>query len=124
MDFEISKEQMAVYRATARQRQQQKEHQLALRYRRAWDVARQAVVILKEQFGAQRVVIFGSALFAQRFHQHSDVDLAVWGLDEKLYYRAVARLLDIEPTIPVDLVESELASPALSQVIEEEGVPL
>jgi predicted nucleotidyltransferase len=121
---EISTEQMALYRATAQQRWQQKEHQLALRYRRAGEVARQAAVILKEQFGAQRVVIFGSALFAHRFHQHSDVDLAVWGLDEKVYYRAVARLLDIEPTIPVDLVEAELASAPLLRAIEKEGVTL
>ena len=94
------------------------------RYQCAWNVARQAAVILKEQFGAQRVVIFGSALFAHRFHLHSDVDLAVWGLDEKLYYRAVARLLDIEPTIPVDLVEAESASPAMLARIEAEGVVL
>lgn len=124
MVLEISTEQMAVYRATARQRRQQKERQLALRYQRAWDVARQAAVILKEQFGAQRVAIFGSTLLAQRFHQHSDVDLAVWGLEEKLYYRAVARLQDMEPAIPVDLVEAELASPALLTAIEEEGVTL
>lgn len=124
MSLNISSRQMAVYRAAAQQRRQQKEYQLALRYRRAWDVARQAAVILKEQFGAQRVALFGSTLLAQRFHQHSDVDLAVWGLDKKLYYRAVARLQDIEPTISIDLVEAELASPALLAAIEKKGATL
>lgn len=124
MVFEISAEQMAVYRATARQRRQQKEETLALRYRRAWEVAQQAATILREQFGAQRVVIFGSALWSKRFHQHSDVDLAVWGLDEKVFYRAVTCLLDIDPTIPIDLVEAEFAPPAWLRTIEQEGVAL
>ena len=101
-----------------------KEQELALRYQRAWELAQRAAAILKEQFGVQKVVIFGSALRIKRFHQRSDIDLAIWGLDEKVYYRAVARLLDIEPTISVDLVEAEFASPALLKVIEQEGVTL
>ncbi len=122
--LEIPTEQMAIYRATARRRQQQKARQLALRHQRAWEVAQQASQILKEQFEAQRVVVFGSMLSIERFHHRSDVDLAVWGLAEKVYYRAVARLLDLDATIPVDLVEAELASPALQAVIEREGVSL
>ena len=124
MTLEISTKQMAVYRATARQRQQQKEQKLALRYQRAWEVAQRAAAILKEKFGVQRVVIFGSTLRIKRFHHRSDVDIAVWGLDKKVYYRAVACLLDIEPTIAVDLVEAEFTSPALLKVIEQEGVAL
>ena len=124
MVLKISAKQMAAYRTTARQRHQQKEQKLALRYQRAWEVAQQAAAILKEQFGVQRVVIFGSTLWIKRFHHRSDVDLAVWGLDEKVYYRAVVRLLDIEPTISVDLIEAEFASPALLKMIEQEGVTL
>ena len=121
---EISSEQMAVYRATARQRHQQKVRDLALRHQRAWVVAKQASQLLKEQFGAERVAVFGSVLSDRRFHQRSDVDLAVWGLDEKVYYRAVSRLLDLDTTISVDLIETELAPPALQAIIEREGVTL
>jgi predicted nucleotidyltransferase len=120
--LKISPEQMAIYRATAQRRRQQKARELALRHQRAWAIAQQAGQILKEQFGAERVVAFGSVLSADRFHQRSDVDLAIWGLDEKFYYRAVSRLLDLDPTIPVDLVEAELAPPALQAIIEQEGV--
>ena len=124
MSPEISSAQMAVYRATARQRRVQKAQALALRRQRAWEVARQAARTLKEQFGARRVAVFGSVSSAQRFHQRSDVDLAVWGLDEKAYYRAVSRLLDVDPAIPIDLVEMELAPSNLRHIIEQEGVLL
>lgn len=124
MTSEISPKQMEKYRETARRRRQQKEQALARRYERAWAVARQASQILKAQFGAERVAAFGSLLSAKRFHQHSDVDLAVWGVDEKLFYRAVSRLLDLDDDISVDLVEAEFASPALQTIIEQEGVSL
>jgi predicted nucleotidyltransferase len=120
--LEIPAEQMAVYRATARQRRQKKARELAARRQRAWEVAQQAAQILKEQFGAEQVAAFGSVLSDQRFHPHSDVDLAVWGLDEKVYYRAVSHLLDLDPTIPIDLIEFELAPPALQAIIKQEGV--
>jgi predicted nucleotidyltransferase len=124
MPGEISKEQMARYRTTAQRRQQQKARQLALRQQRAWRVVQRAAPLLKTKFGAKQVVVFGSVLAADRFHQHSDVDLAVWGLDETRYYRAVAQLLDLDPAISVDFVEVEFASPVLRAVIEQEGVVL
>jgi predicted nucleotidyltransferase len=120
----ISPEQMAIYRSTARQRQQQYEVELAERHRRAWEVAQQAGQLLKADFQAQKVAVFGSILTPGRFHERSDVDLAVWGLAEPRYYRAVSRLLDLDPIISVDLVEAEFASPGLMRVIEREGVLL
>ncbi len=122
MTLNISAEQMAIYRATARQRRQRQARELALRYERAWAVVELASAMLKDQFEAQHVAVFGSVLSLERFHQRSDVDLAVWGLDEKIYYLAVARLQDLDTAIPVDLVETEYAPPALQAIIEQEGV--
>lgn len=82
---QISDEQMAAYRATARRRQQQQQRKLELRRARSWEVAQAGGQLLKKQFGAQRVVVFGSLLYPPRFHERSDVDLAVWGLDERVY---------------------------------------
>ena len=58
------------------------------------------------------------------FHRRSDVDLAVWGLDEKDYYRAVVSLLSLSPEIEMDLIEVERARPALQAVIERDGMLL
>jgi predicted nucleotidyltransferase len=124
MALDITPEQMAAYRAGARRREQQRARVLAARHARAWDVARRGAQMLKEQFGAARVAVFGSVLRPEVFYERSDVDLAVWGLDERLYLKAVSRLLDLDPEISVDLVEVEFARPTLLAVIEQEGVTL
>lgn len=118
----ISAEQMAIYQDTARQRRKEKIRRLEIRRRHAWRIAQQASKLLKEQFGVKKVVLFGSTCFPERFHQYSDVDLAVWGLDEKIYYRTVSYLLDLDPGIEVDIIEAEFASSGLLRNIEQEGI--
>ena len=80
--------------------------------------------MLKEQFGAAQVAVFGDLLYPDKFYERSDVNLAVWGLDERLYLKAVSRLLDIDPEISVNLVEAEFARPYLLALIEQEGAAL
>ncbi len=50
------------------------------------------------------------------------MDLAVWGLDERRYYRLVAQLLALDPGIKIDLVMIEDAPITLRTRIEHEGV--
>ena len=121
MSHPITQEQMERYVRTAQARAAARRKRLEERRARAWAVAQQAAVILKTEFGAERVLAFGSLLQPRLFHERSDVDLAVWGLDERRYLRALARLLDLEPDIEVDLVEAEQARPALLRVITREG---
>ncbi len=77
--------------------------------------------LLKERFGASRVVVFGSLVRKELFHRRSDVDLAVWDLDENIYYRAVGQLLYLDSEISMDLVRIEEASDSLRSRIEKEG---
>jgi predicted nucleotidyltransferase len=88
---------------------------------RAWQVARKAARMLKTKFGVEKVVAFGSLLHPALFHERSDVDLVVWGLTGREYYRAASVLLDIEPSISIDLVAFEDARPGLRDVILREG---
>ncbi len=97
---------------------------MARRGDRAWSLARRAAVVLREQFGARQVALFGSLARGDLFHYRSDVDLATWGLDEAVYYRAVSQLLSLDPAIEVDLVIAETAPAALRAVIHAEGVPV
>ena len=115
---------MDAYVRTAQTRARARQEQLEARRQRGLALARQAALRLKADFGASRVAVFGSTLTPRLFHERSDVDLAVWGLDERLYLRAVAALLDLEPDISVDLVEFEKARPELQHVIERDGQPL
>jgi predicted nucleotidyltransferase len=72
MVAKITAEQMETYRATARRRQQERAYELEARRQRAWVVAEKASRLLKEQFGAKRVVVFGSLNVPKRFHRYSD----------------------------------------------------
>ncbi len=121
---EISQEEMAVYRATAQDRQARKEQEQRERCERARILARKAATLLKEKPGVERVVLFGSLARGDLFHARSDIDLCVWGLDEKVYYTVVSQLLDLDPTIEIDLVMAENAPTHLLETIEAEGITL
>ncbi len=122
--MKISEEKMAAYRLTARKRWLQEGQQLNQRKEEAWVVAKQAAVLLKNEFGITQVILYGSLVNDDFFHARSDVDLAVRGLDEKLYYRAVARLLFLSSTIEVDLARIEEVSDTLRITIEKEGIAI
>jgi predicted nucleotidyltransferase len=121
---QMTPERMALYRASAQQREQALCQQVDERFDSAWRVAREAAVLLKTEFGVEQVVAFGSLVDRSFFHVRSDVDLAVWGLAEKVYYRAVGRLQALDTAVSVDLIRFEEAPAALQAVITRDGVEL
>jgi predicted nucleotidyltransferase len=121
---QASPEAMVVYRATARRRWEEEQQTLVRRRERAWQVARRAVALLKEQFGATQAAAFGSLVHGFWFSRTSDIDLAVWGLRADDYFVAVAKLQDISPEFKIDLVAVEHCRPALRETIFQEGRPL
>ena len=60
-------------------REREADPGIELRRRKAWFVAERAAQLLREQFGAQRVVVFGSLAHEKGFGRWSDIDLAAWG---------------------------------------------
>ena len=66
--MDIPPEKMAAYKRTARLRQAQREQEMAERRQRAWQVARQAARMLKEEYGATQVFVFGSLAHGAWFH--------------------------------------------------------
>lgn len=111
----ISSQQMQQYLVSA-QRCQQK-HKLALEKRRTYGlkIAKKAAIMLKVEFGASRVVLFGS-LLSHTFHENSDIDLAVYNLPEKSYFKAVSKLLGLSE-FEIDLVEVQSARPEIVAAI-------
>ncbi|GAB4468492.1 MAG: nucleotidyltransferase domain-containing protein [Anaerolineales bacterium] len=109
------------YRQGWRERSRTVAAEQVERRRRAWQAARQAAQVLREQFGVERVRVFGSLLDEARFDRFSDIDLAVWGLSGKRYFAAVGRLQGLSAEFSVDLAAFEQASPSLQEVILQEG---
>lgn len=108
-----SPEQMAVYQETARKRQAHRQRLQEERRAVALAFAQDAAALLKTAYGAEQVVLFGSLARQDIFDERSDVDLAVQGLDEQIYYRALARLMNMQPDIDIDLIRMEEAQPNL-----------
>jgi len=92
------------------------------RLNRAWDVARTAADLLRERFGANRVVVFGSLAHNEWFTHWSDIDLAASGISPDAFFRAVAAVTGLSTEFKVDLVDPQDCRPALRRAIEREGV--
>jgi len=107
-------------RRSVAQRRPLAEERLA----RAWRVARRAARLLREQYGVPRVRAFGSLLHPGRFHNSSDIDLAVEGLAVGDYWDALADVFLLDDEIAVDLVDPDTCPPDIWAVVEREGVDL
>lgn len=106
----------------AREQRPQMLIQMKERQQQGLEVARKAAQILKQDFGAQRVVLFGSMLNPERMTWHSDIDLAVWGLPESDYFKAGAAI-ERGHSFGIDLVEVQHAKSHILKAIEQ-GIEL
>ena len=120
----ISPERMEIYKRSARQRESEQQQMLAQRREAAWRVARQAATLLKVEFGATRVVAFGSLAHGAWFNARSDIDLMVGGLPPEKFWRAWAALDLTNAGFEIDLVADDEVTDRLRDVIEHEGVEL
>src|SRR4051794_3954774 len=100
----ISAEELAAFRAAARRRQQAERDALAARERRARELAHEAADLLRREFHADRVFLFGSLIHHGSFTEWSDVDVAADGIDWHDTPRAMEMVHDLSDEIEVNLV--------------------
>ena len=122
--LKLTKEEIAVYRTAARRRSELEQQEVARREERAWELARYAAAVLRSQFGATRVLAFGSLVHAGCFTAWSDIDIAAWGIRHEDTFRAIGAVMDISAEILVNLVDVNTCSPSLLATIEREGKEL
>lgn len=116
----VSPEEMAAYRQTMQLRDTEAQQQLQNRFHQAWNVAKQASDLLKQNFQAAKVFVFGSLVHQNWFSNTSDIDLAVAGLSAWDHLAAVAQLQDLS-AFKVDLIRLEACQPEFRSAIETEG---
>jgi len=123
---QLSREELLSYRPWQALQRFQKDPEVTGRWERAWEVARSAASLLKEQFGATKVVAFGSLACRVWFKPWSDVDLAVWGVPSEKFFRAVGAVMDLgaEAGFKVDLIDPAECSASLFLTIQSEGIQL
>jgi predicted nucleotidyltransferase len=87
-------------------------------------ISRQIAKLLKEQYGANRVVLFGSLAHDAWFTPRSDIDICAEGIPVDRFFRAESEVLKRSEGFKIDLVDPEECPPELLSKIEEEGIDL
>jgi predicted nucleotidyltransferase len=124
--LDLSADERQAYRPAEaiRRRRIERQAETDLRRDKAWQIARKAAELLKSDFGAARVVVFGSLARGNWLTPWSDIDLAAWRIPPAQFFRAVAALIDLEPGMKIDLVDPESCHPGLRETIRREGIEL
>jgi predicted nucleotidyltransferase len=100
------------------------DDQLNARWEQARKVARQASELLRTQFNATRVILFGSLSHRRFFTPWSDIDLAVWGIPKERFFAAVSAVISISEEFKIDIVDPETCQTNLLKAIEENGIEI
>lgn len=100
------------------------QKEFVVRQQKAWTLAYQAAKVLKNDFGAEQVIAFGSLVRDGLFDRHSDIDLAVSGLDAHRYCRAYVMAWQAVADFELDLIELEYCPADIRESILQEGVAL
>ncbi|EKV01083.1 putative nucleotidyltransferase [Leptolyngbya sp. PCC 7375] len=100
----------------ARARKTERLELMKQRQQEGLEAARTMATCLKQEFSVTKVVLFGSLLEPEYMTSHSDIDLAVWGLDSPLLFKAGAAI-DKHSDFEVDLIEFEKAPSYIQEAI-------
>ncbi len=95
------------------------------RKEQALQAAEACIRLLKERFGARRVILFGSVAGQGPWHGRSDIDLAVEGLAPEDFFPAYSACCDLLPRgLELDLVPLEDAYPEMrARILGEVEMP-
>lgn len=94
---------------------------LAKRRRRAINTVRKAAELLRDEFGAKKVFIFGSLARRGEFTSWSDIDIAAKGIPPKRFFEAVGTIAGLSAEFKIDLIDIEKSPTAMRKTIETEG---
>ncbi len=122
MTTTLTPEQIEVYAATLRSRAAETTRLRSERRTRAWALAREAAELLRAQFGATDVWVFGSLAEDEHFTEQSDIDMAAVGLTPATHVEALGRLLRLSPEFEFDLVDLTGCPQGLRRAVEQSGV--
>ncbi|WP_422446866.1 nucleotidyltransferase family protein [Thermoanaerobacterium sp. DL9XJH110] len=121
---DLTSDDMEQYRNFLKEKEEKEKMDLQQRYYKAWDIARKAAKILYDKYCAKKVFVFGSLTNPEKFTKWSDIDLAVWGIPDDFFYKAVAEMISLNSEIKIDLVDPEECGDDLKKAIEREGLKI
>lgn len=101
-----------------------KDRSIVARRVRALKISRKIARLLKDQYGATRVVLFGSLAHDEWFTPRSDIDIYAEGIPVDRFFRAESEAQNGSKGFKVDLVDPDECPPELLRQIQQEGIDL
>ena len=93
-------------------------------YEIAWEEAKKAGALLKKEFGASKVIVFGSLTDSSMFDANSDIDLAATGIPDEKFYAAVGAITSLITAFKVDLVDLDDCRDYMKKEIKKVGIEI
>ena len=123
--FEMTSEELKKFKPTKKIAASGGQSRLLEKRRvKALEMAQKASFLLRQRYGAKRVVVFGSLAMAKSFSVWSDIDLAAWGIAPDKFFSAVAAVTGLSPDFKIDLVEPDTCREAIKSSILKHGVEI
>jgi uncharacterized protein len=104
----------------AKKQEDEKENRV-----KALSKAKDVASFLQHDYKVEKVYLYGSLAWRNRFTSHSDIDLYIYNFPpDQSYWEALAKAEEIAIPFPLTLVLDENANPKLREKIEQEGIKL
>lgn len=116
-------EQIEKYVSGWKKRKENKDVNLEKKHKAALEKASRIADMLKDKYDVKKVVLFGSTATGKLW-THSDIDIAVFGLDEDKYLDIVWEASQLALPFSVDILLAEKTSELLQQKIQREGIEI
>lgn len=121
---EVTPSEIRAYRRSWQARLARVPSRVEARRAEARRAASNAADLLRREFGATRVLLYGSLARDPGFTEHSDVDLLAWGIPVEREFSAVAACLGVSREVRVSLAAAESSPTSLLAAAEREGEDL
>jgi len=118
------REEMGKYSPWKSLERYDKDRNLLVRRDKAMLISRRIAGLLKEKYGASRVILFGSLAHKAWFTPRSDIDICAEGIPFDRFFQAESEIQEMSEGFKVDLVDPQECSQELQREIKEEGIDL
>ena len=91
---------------------------------RAWETAHHLATVLYRDFGATKVAAFGSLTEPERFTEHSDIDIVVWGVSYNKCLDALWETKGLNPEFKIDIINFKSINSLFRERILNQAIPI
>ena len=91
---------------------------------RAWKTAHSVATVLYQDYGAEKVAVFGSLAEREWFTKVSDIDIVVWGLSDAECRDALWKTADSCSEFKIDLINFEESTGLFRERMLSQAIPL